>query len=75
MIQPAIFHPILEEDEDKIKKKDIKRHHIARLYGVMMARMLSGDPSIVNMYNSRSRFNHCAPAVESMPRDCLQELY
>ena len=41
----------------------------------MMARMLSGNPSIVNMYDSRSWFNDCALAVESMPRDCLQDLY
>ena len=74
--KPRFFHPILEEGEDdESKKKDIKPHHIARLYSVMMARMLSGDPSIVNMYDSRSWFNHWAPAVESMPRDCLQDLY
>ena len=41
----------------------------------MLARMLSGDPSISNMYDTRSWFNHCAPAVEAMPRDCLQDLY
>ena len=40
-----------------------------------MARTLSGDSSIVNMYDSRSWFNHSAPAVESMPQDCLQDLY
>mmetsp|Transcript_54967 Transcript_54967/g.62207 ORF Transcript_54967/g.62207 Transcript_54967/m.62207 type:complete len:100 (+) Transcript_54967:816-1115(+) len=41
----------------------------------MMARMLSRDPSIVYMYDLRRWFNHCAPAVKSMPRDCLQDLY
>ena len=65
----------MEEGEDESKRKDIEPHHVARLYGIIMARMLSGDPSIVNMYDSRSWFNHCAPAVESMPRDCLQDLY
>ena len=73
--KPRFFHPILEEGKDKSKRKDIEPHHIALLYGVMMARMLSGDPSIVNMYDSRSWFNHCGPAIESMPRDCLQDLY
>ena len=73
--KPRFFHPILEEGEDESKRKDIEPHHVARLYGIIMARMLSGDPSIVNMYDSRSWFNHCAPAVESMPRNCLQDLY
>jgi len=65
----------LDQDEDESKKKDIEEHNIARLYGVMMARMLSRDPSIVYMYDLRRWFNHCAPAVKSMPRDCLQDLY
>ena len=73
--KPRFFHPILEEGEDESKRKDIEPHHVARLYGVIMARMLSGDPSISNMYDSRSWFNHCAPAVESMPKDCLQDLH
>ena len=41
----------------------------------MIARMLSGDPSIAKMYDSRSWFNHCAPAVEAMSRNCLQDLH
>ena len=40
----------------------------------MMARMLQGDTSIKDMYSTRSWFNHNAPAVDSMPRDCLQDL-
>ena len=47
--KPRYFHPILEEGEDESKKKDIEAHHVAQLYGVIMARMLSGDPSISNM--------------------------
>ena len=43
------FPPILEEGEDETKKENIKPHHIAQLYGVMMARMLSKDLSIVNI--------------------------
>ena len=41
----------------------------------MIACMLSGDPSIAKMYDSRSWFNHCAPAVEAMPHNCLQDLH
>ena len=39
-----------------------------------MARMLQGDTSVKDMYSTRSWFNHNAPAVDSMPRDCLQDL-
>ena len=65
----------MKEGEEGSKKKDIKPHYVAQLYGVMMARMLSGDSSIVNMYNSKIWFNQCAPAVKSMPQDCLQNMY
>ena len=27
--KPRFFHPILEEDEDESKKKDIEEHHVA----------------------------------------------
>ena len=64
---PRYFHPILNEGEDENKKIDIEPHHIERLYGVMMARMLKGDASMKDMYSTRSWFNHNAPAVESMP--------
>ena len=39
-----------------------------------MAQMLQGDTSVKNMYSTRSWFNHNAPAVDSMSRDCLQDL-
>ena len=63
---PRFFHPILNEGEDKSKKVDIKPHHVERLYGVMMARMLQGNTSIKDMYTTRSWFKHNAPAVDSM---------
>ena len=62
-------------DKDDNKKKDIQEHHVVCLYSIMIALMLCGDPSIENMYNSRSQFDHCAPATKSMPQDCLQDLY
>ena len=71
---PRYFHPILKEGEDESKKVDIQPHHVERLYGVMMARMLQGDASIKDMYTTRSWFKHNAPAVDSMPRNCLQDL-
>jgi len=71
---PRFFHPLLNEGEDESKKVDIEPHHVERLYGVMMARMLQGDASVPDMYTTRSWFKHNAPAVESMPRNCLQDL-
>ena len=44
------------------------------LYGVMMTRMLQGDTSVKDMYSTCSWFKHNSPAVNSMPRDCLQDL-
>ena len=71
---PRHFHPILKEGEDESKKIDIEPHYVEQLYGIMMARMLQGDTSVPDMYSIRSWFNHNAPAVDSMPRDCLQDL-
>ena len=67
---PRFFHPILNEGEDNNKKVDIEPHHVERLYGVMMARMLQGDASIKDMYSTRSWFKHNAPAIDSIPRNC-----
>ena len=39
-----------------------------------MAQMLQGDTSVKNMYSTRSWFNHNALTVDSMPKDCLQDL-
>ena len=47
---PRYFHPILKEGEDESKKIDIKAHHVKRLYGVMMARMLQGVTSVCTGY-------------------------
>ena len=72
---PQFFHPILNNGVDECKKIDIELHHVKRLYGVMMARMLQDDTSVVkDIYSTMSWFNHNAPAVDSMPRDCLQDL-
>ena len=71
---PQFFHPILNDWEDESKKINIEPHHVERLYGVMMARMLQGDASIKDMYSSWSWFKHNAPAVDSILRNCLQAL-
>ena len=72
---PCFFRPILNEGEAENKKVDIKPHHVEQLYDVMMARMVQGDiMSVPDMYSTRSWFNHNAPAVDNMPRDCLQDL-
>ena len=73
-IRSAFFRPILNKGEDDNKKVDIKPHHFERLYGVMIAQMLQDDASIKDMYSSWSWFKHNAPAVDSMPRNCLQDL-
>lgn len=43
---PHYFHPILKDGEDESRKIDIEPHHVERLHGVMMARMLQGDTSV-----------------------------
>lgn len=40
----------------------------------MMSRMLQGNTSVKSMYSSQSWFNCNAPAVDSMPHNCLQDL-
>ena len=47
------FHSLLNEGEAENKKIDIKPHHVERLYGVMMARILCWNRSI-NYVVSRS---------------------
>ena len=69
-----VFYPFLEKEEDDNQKKDIEQHHVAWLHSSMMTHMLSSDQLISNMYNSRNWFNHCDPATQSMPKDCLQYL-
>ena len=68
------FHPILKDGEDDCKQIDIEPHHVERLYSVMMARILQGYTSVPDMYSTCSWFNHNAPAVDSMLKDCLQDL-
>ena len=71
---PRNSHPILNEGEDKNKKIDIQPCHVEQLYGVMIAQMLLADTQVPFTYNTFSWFNHNAPAVDIMPRDCLQDL-
>ena len=40
----------------------------------MIAWILQGDTSVKCIYSTWSWFNHNAPAVDSMPRDCLKDL-
>ena len=42
---PRFFHPVLLEDKEDNKKKDIKTHYVSQLYGSMiLAFILSEDP-------------------------------
>jgi len=61
----------LNEGQANNKKIDIQAHHVKRLYGVMMARILQGDTLVPNMYNTCSWFKHNAWLVDSMPQKNL----
>ena len=54
--------------------KVITADHVARLYGVFIARMLSGNRSIAQMFNTREWFNAVASISEAMPEDALKDL-
>ena len=71
---PWYFHPISNEGQANNKKIDIQAHHVKRLYGVMMARILQGDTLVPNMYNTCSWFKHNAWAVDSMPQKYSYDL-
>jgi hypothetical protein len=53
----------------------IQSHHVARFYGIHMARMIQGFPSIEDTWNTRESLKHVAAAVESMTKDAYTDMY
>eukprot|EP00956_Cyclotella_meneghiniana_P044101 scaffold301830_cov89-Cyclotella_meneghiniana.AAC.2 len=66
--KPRYYNPMVDT-------KRIEAHHVARFYGVHMARMLRGFPSIEETWSSRESMDHIAPAAESMPKDAYIDMY
>ena len=74
--KPRFFHPIMAGGKDKKKKEDIEKHHIAHLYGVMMAQMLSEDSSIiVNIKTRATTIAQNARSVQFFKFFILQVIY
>eukprot|EP00956_Cyclotella_meneghiniana_P043310 scaffold263758_cov139-Cyclotella_meneghiniana.AAC.1 len=65
--KPKYYNPLVD--------RKIEEHHVARFYGVHMARMLRGFPSIEETWSSRESIDHIAPAAESMPKDAYIDMY
>ena len=55
--------------------KYITADHIARFYGVMMARIWSNNSSIDNMWSIRKILDTVPFVKESMPQDAYKDLY
>eukprot|EP00956_Cyclotella_meneghiniana_P001712 scaffold1870_cov73-Cyclotella_meneghiniana.AAC.3 len=54
--------------------RTIQSNHVARFYGIHMARMTRGFPSIEETWSSREILKHIGPATESMPKDAYNQL-
>jgi len=52
----------------------IEGHHVARYYGCCLARMLSGNPSIKQMYSSRSPYDAVETVKNCMTLDAMKDL-
>ena len=65
--KPKYYNPMID--------RKIESHHVARFYGVHMARMLRGFPSMEETWSSREVIDHIAPAAESMPKDAYIDMY
>ena len=52
----------------------ITADHVCRFYGAMLGRMLSGNPSIDDMWSTRCAFKAVGPVKESMPQDAMKDL-
>ena len=68
LFKPGYYRPYADTP------KVITADHVARLYGVFLGRMLTGNKSVSSMYCTREWFNAVAPIQESMPRQALQDL-
>jgi hypothetical protein len=52
----------------------ITADHVARFYGAMMAKMLMGNRSIVQIFSTRDIFDAVPSIQEAMTKNCLEDL-
>ncbi|OEU05936.1 hypothetical protein FRACYDRAFT_257320 [Fragilariopsis cylindrus CCMP1102] len=52
----------------------IQPDHVARFYGSLLAKMLTGSRSINQMFCTREIFNAVPPIQESMPKNALEDM-
>ena len=80
-MQNYMIH-IISDDDIKFKPKYynpeegliITADHVARFYGVLMARMQTGNSSIDDIWSTRSTLKAVACIKESMPQDAFKDL-
>lgn len=53
----------------------IQDHHVARFFGVHLARMIAGFPSIDNTWSTRESLKHVGAAAECMPKNAYKDMY
>ena len=70
--RPKYYDPFADRGDFT---KEIEGDHVCRLYGVMMARMLSGNISIDKMYSIRKLFDAIGPVKECLPQDAFKDLH
>ena len=54
---------------------EVQAHHIARFYGVMMARIFSSNSSIDNMFSVRENLDSVPCVKEAITQDAYKDLY
>ena len=54
--------------------KTITTDHVARFYGALLAKMLSGYPSNNQMFSTREIFDAVEPVKNSMPQSAMEDL-
>ena len=71
--KPQYYDPM--GDKKKNEYKYITADHVARFYGVMIARIWSNNTSIDNMWSVREILDAVPPVKESMPQDAYKDIY
>ena len=71
--KPKYYDPM--GDKPKNICKYITANHVARFYGVMMARIWSNNSSIDNMWSVREILDAVPSVKEAMPQDAYKDLY
>ena len=56
------------------KGRTITGDHVARFYGALLAKMLSGNPSNVQMFSTREIFDAVEPVKNSLTLDAMKDL-